>query len=79
MMRCMNLKAYLEQNSNAEFARAIGCPPAFISQWKSGHRPVPLEYMAIIEYATGGEVTRKDLRPDDWMKIWPELAEKKAA
>jgi len=28
-----------------------------------------------IERATGGVVTRKDLRPDDWWKIWPELVE----
>lgn len=78
-MRRMNLKTYLEQNSNAEFARALGCPPAFISQWKSGHRPVPLEYMAAIEGVTDGQVTRQDLRPDDWQLIWPELAEKLAA
>jgi len=78
-MRCMNLRTYLDKNPNAEFARAINCPPAFVSQWKNGHRPVPLEYMAAIEQATNGQVTRKDLRPDDWESIWPELADKKAA
>lgn len=75
----MNLKTYLDQNSNAEFARAIDCPPAFVSQWKNGHRPVPIEYMADIERATNGQVTRKDLRPDDWNLIWPELAKRRAA
>lgn len=29
----------------------------------------------LIERATGGQVTRKDLRPDDWQDIWPELAQ----
>ncbi|EPI3744643.1 transcriptional regulator, partial [Neisseria gonorrhoeae] len=27
-----------------------------------------------IEKLTGGAVNRKDLRPDDWHLIWPELA-----
>jgi DNA-binding transcriptional regulator YdaS (Cro superfamily) len=27
-----------------------------------------------IERSTGGAVTRRDLRPDDWQDIWPELA-----
>jgi DNA-binding transcriptional regulator YdaS (Cro superfamily) len=31
--------------------------------------------MAKIEAFTGGDVTRKDMRPDDWHVIWPELAE----
>ena len=75
----MNLKTYLDQNSNAEFARVINCPAAFVSQWKSGHRPIPLEYMAAIELATDGQVTRKDLRPDDWHLIWPELVDVKKA
>jgi DNA-binding transcriptional regulator YdaS (Cro superfamily) len=32
------------------------------------------ENCVVIERATGGLVTRKDLRPDDWERIWPELA-----
>ena len=28
----------------------------------------------VIEQMTGDAVTRKDLRPDDWQAIWPELA-----
>lgn len=31
------------------------------------------ELCVSIEQATDGAVTRKDLRPDDWQKIWPEL------
>lgn len=33
-----------------------------------------MERCAAIEAATHGEVTRRDLRPDDWEQIWPELA-----
>ena len=28
-----------------------------------------------IERHSGGEVTRKELRPDDWNLIWPELVD----
>lgn len=28
-----------------------------------------------IERVTGGAVTRRDLRPDDWHQIWPELVD----
>jgi len=34
---------------------------------KSNHRRAPF-------IATHRQVTRKDLRPQDWMQIWPELA-----
>lgn len=40
-----------------------------------GYRPCSAELAADIERATGGTVTRKDMRPDDWQRIWPELAE----
>lgn len=52
-----------------------------IRQWQHGYanrRPSPAN-CAAIEQATGGQVTRRDLRPDDWHLIWPELAEKKGA
>ncbi len=29
--------------------------------------------------ATNSQVTRQDLRPDDWQDIWPELIDKEAA
>jgi DNA-binding transcriptional regulator YdaS (Cro superfamily) len=31
--------------------------------------------MAAIESFTGGSVTRRDMRPDDFSRIWPELAD----
>lgn len=36
-----------------------------------GEGKVPAEYCAAIEWGTG--VTRKELHPDDWQTIWPEL------
>jgi len=60
-------------------ARILGRSPSEVSQWVSGNRPIPLAYCAAIERATNGQVTRKDLRPQDWMAIWPELAESQAS
>ncbi|WP_176507123.1 MULTISPECIES: transcriptional regulator [Pseudomonas] len=31
-----------------------------------------------IERATSGSVTRQMLRPDDWHRLWPELADRSA-
>lgn len=60
-------------------AREIGVKPPTIRQWVTGDRPIPIERCVAIERATDGQVTRKDLRPDDWQLIWPELADKDAA
>lgn len=63
-------------HGQAALARAIGVQPPTVNQWLSGLRPVPAERCAAIELATEGRVTRIDLRPEDWHRIWPELAEK---
>jgi len=73
----MNLTDYLSSDgalSAARLAREIKVSPALLYQWRTGRRPVSLEHCAAIEQATGGAVTRRDLRPDDWQRIWPELA-----
>ena len=75
----MKLSDYLTQERGrlSALARAIGAPISNMSDWASGRRPVPLERCADIERATNGAVTRRDLCPDDWQRIWPELAESK--
>lgn len=62
------------RGSQRSLADKLGITPVLISQWANAQRPVPPERCVEIENATAGEVTRKDLRPDDWQKIWPELA-----
>jgi DNA-binding transcriptional regulator YdaS (Cro superfamily) len=59
--------------SQKSLADALGVTPATVNQWVSGSRPIPVERCPAIERATSGEVTRRDLRPDDWWLIWPEL------
>lgn len=39
-----------------------------------GHRLASPKTAALIEFASAGAVLRKDLRADDWLIIWPELA-----
>lgn len=71
----MNLKNYLIESGTkkAEFARAINVSPALLHQWIENIRPVAIRHCPAIEGTTGGKVTRRELRPDDWHKIWPEL------
>ncbi|MFA1686540.1 hypothetical protein ACDY99_23910 [Achromobacter dolens] len=48
---------------------------AQIRQWRiryKGRVPTP-EYCVGLERASGGAVSRQDMR-DDWARIWPELA-----
>lgn len=73
----MNLDRYLSDKTANDLARDIGVPPVLISQWRNGIRPVPIERCMPIEKATGGQVTRKDLRPNDYFDIWPEIDDRK--
>ena len=69
------LKSYLSGvETGVALAAKLGVPPALVSQWRTGARPVPIDRCPAIERATNGAVTRRDLRPDDWHLIWPELA-----
>jgi len=78
----MDLKSYLStlpRGSHGEFAIKVGIDRVYLSQIASrrqGERSfVPSPALAVrIEQATDANVTRKDLRPDDWREIWPELA-----
>lgn len=72
----MRLKNFLKKEgvSAVDMAKAIGVTPAFISHINNGYRKPPPSRCAAIEQYTKGVVTRKDLRPDDWHLIWPELA-----
>ena len=61
--------------SQAALAGLLGVKQPTVSEWLRGERPVPVERIVDIERVTEGAVTRRDLRPDDWHRIWPELAQ----
>lgn len=46
-----------------------------VQQWRETGS-VPPRYCPAIEELLNGAVTRRDLRPDDWQDIWPELVTK---
>ena len=75
----MKLLDYVKQGETggqSRLAKALGLSSTvLVSQWANGVRDVPFDRCVAIEVATGGQVTRKDLRPDDWQKVWPELEE----
>lgn len=64
--------------SQKALADLLSVKPATVSQWRNGIRPIPIERCSDIERATNGAVSRRDLRPDDWERIWPELADQAA-
>lgn len=72
----MKLKTYLEQLERGgvrSLADTIGISSSFLSQMASGRCKISPARCVLIESATNGIVSRKELRPDDWMLIWPEL------
>ncbi len=67
-------KAVLSAGSVTALAARIGegVKRQNVEHWiKSGR--VPSEHCAAVEAASGGQVRRWHLRPDDWHRIWPEL------
>lgn len=68
------LKAIAYAGSQSALARLLGKSQPHIFKWLKSPNGIPPEHCAAIERVTGGAVTRKELRPDDWHLIWPELA-----
>lgn len=60
--------------SLSKLASILGVSVQVVSNWRE--RGVPIERCVAIENATGGAITRRDLRPD-WRDIWPELVKTK--
>ena len=57
-----------------KLAAALGIGQSVVSNWKARGTLIEAVYCTAIEQLTKGKVRRKDLRPDDWAAIWPELA-----
>lgn len=72
----MNLSEYLsqERGRQAALAKCIDAHASDISDWAAGKRAIPFPYGAPIELATCGKVTRQEMFPEDWSRLWPELA-----
>jgi DNA-binding transcriptional regulator YdaS (Cro superfamily) len=77
----MDLHTYLsaKRGRQKHLALSIGAHAPDLCRWADGKRCVPVRFAALIERHTDGCVTRKDLFPDTWQKIWPELATEASA
>lgn len=67
------LLAWLKSATDADVNRT-GTTRAYLRMIAYGYKTASAEIAARTELATNGAVTRKELRPDDWRQIWPELA-----
>ena len=69
--------------SKKSLAQSIKVSAAAVTPWISNDpkkmQLVPPIRCVLIEQVTNGQVTRKDLRPDDWHLIWPELIDQEGA
>lgn len=60
--------------TQAELAKVTGVSQQMISKLLNNPDfPISSKTAVAIELATQGKVTRKDLKPNDWFLIWPEL------
>lgn len=59
--------------SQTALANAVGASPMQVHYWLTRDKNLDAAHCVAIEQATGGQVTRKDLRPHDWQRYWPEL------
>jgi DNA-binding transcriptional regulator YdaS (Cro superfamily) len=67
----MDIKTFTEHMTTDEkevFAKKADTSVAYISQLVHGHRQAGLKTILAIEKASGGKVTRYDLRPDLFCK-----------
>lgn len=70
------LLAYLNSLSTDErqaFAAAVGTSIGYLRKACTVGHLLGADTCVAIEEASGGQVTRRDLRPDDWGRFWPEL------
>lgn len=71
----MDLKTYLNQEKGTaqKLAAVLAVSKSYLSQLASGKAALSAQRCVEIEEATNGAVTRRDLRPTDFHRIWPEL------
>ena len=71
-----DLKVWINavRGRGCRLARHLNVPPSFVSNMADGKKPIPVQHGAPIEQFTGGALTRQQMFPNDWQRIWPELA-----
>lgn len=59
----------------ADIAMLCGVVDAYLYQIFTRRKMAGAALCVAIERASGGQISRKDLRPEDWHLIWPELVD----
>jgi DNA-binding transcriptional regulator YdaS (Cro superfamily) len=79
----MDLKTFLkslpDEEAREAFGRQCGSTLGHLRNVSYGQRPCAPELAVAIERESTRQVTRQELCPDNWRRVWPELAETKAA
>ena len=63
----------------AVVARALQVSTQTVCFYRDGERRLKTDHGAMLESICGGRVTRKDIWPKSWQRIWPELVTTPAA
>lgn len=71
-MNALQAWAQEERGRVTRLAKHLGRSVPYTQKMVVGSKPVPVKYGPLIESFSG--VSRKELFPDDWQSIWPELA-----
>ena len=72
----MDLKTYLAdlgREDRERLAAACGTSAGHLANVMYGFRQCSPELAVALELQTADAVTRQELRPEDWPRIWPEL------
>lgn len=67
------LKAIAIAGGVRALAKELQVSPSVVTEWAKRSTPVSIKRCVQLEKYTKGAVTRKELRPNDWHEIWPEL------
>lgn len=65
----------LPKEQQSSFAEACGTTVGYLRKAASAGQLLSTATCVAIERESGGAVTRKDLRPNDWEENWPELVD----
>lgn len=60
----MDLKTYCKERTQTALAKSLSVSKGLVSQWVGGKTSITATRAKQIEEATGGLVTRHELRPD---------------
>lgn len=63
----------LSKDEKTDFATKCGTSVGYLTVSISRKQLFKAELCVVIERVTNGLVTRKNLRPNDWAAVWPEL------